>query len=546
MKRLLSVIAASATLVAAAIVASPAGAAAPVPSSVRPLVNAYQRLESQSGRQFFAEHGYLPVDGVRSYYQQKIAAVIAVARTNPDAYVSTTSGADQTAQAPQQPVIGASWQGVNYPGIAPPDTNGAIGPQSYIEDINLEVGIYTRTGTLVSSFPFSQLTGTSANSDPMMLWDPDTQRFYYSIMNESNASIDWGFSKTGNPQSASDFCNYDAQFGYQPTNVIDFPKLGQTTNFLMVGINFYPTFSNQHATESDLLWIQKPQGSGPVTTCPAPGTFQDGKFTNLRNQDGSQAFTPVPAIQTDPSKYGLVATMSDIECPDICGTGNLITIQVIRPTPNNPSVPQLLAPRSVKVPAYTSPPPAPEKGSSNTIDTLDGRLLHATSGFDPRVGATTIEVTHTIAGGAGSEARWYEIDPLPFKHPKLVGGGTIQDPSLFVFNPGVSNDRTISSSGQAAHGDAMVVGFTTSSTATYPTDQMIEKVGSSPQSSFVLVHASTQPYSDFTCTPTCRWGDYGGATPDPAASLTAAHGEVWLTNEWDTGGWQTWNWEAKP
>ena len=50
----------------------------------------------------------------------------------------------------------------------------------------------------------------------------------------------------------------------------------------------------------------------------------------------------------------------------------------------------------------------------------------------------------------------------------------------------------------------------------------------------------------------CRWGDYGGATPDPAASLSAANGEVWLTNQWTTGGSvfasgdQTWNWEARP
>ena len=41
-------------------------------------------------------------------------------------------------------------------------------------------------------------------------------------------------------------------------------------------------------------------------------------------------------------------------------------------------------------------------------------------------------------------------------------------------------------------------------------------------------------------------GDYGGATPDPAASLTAAHGEVWLSNQWVNPTDQTWNWEATP
>ncbi len=57
---------------------------------------------------------------------------------------------------------------------------------------------------------------------------------------------------------------------------------------------------------------------------------------------------------------------------------------------------------------------------------------------------------------------------------------------------------------------------------------------------FVLVHASTT----FTSSP--RWGDYSGATPDPGASLTAAHGEVWLTDEWTSPANTTWNWEAHP
>ena len=54
---------------------------------------------------------------------------------------------------------------------------------------------------------------------------------------------------------------------------------------------------------------------------------------------------------------------------------------------------------------------------------------------------------------------------------------------------------------------------------------MVSKVGSGAQSGFVLVKQSTKSDKGFTCSP-CRWGDYGGATPDPAASLSGAQGEV--------------------
>jgi hypothetical protein len=70
------------------------------------------------------------------------------------------------------------------------------------------------------------------------------------------------------------------------------------------------------------------------------------------------------------------------------------------------------------------------------------------------------------------------------------------------------------------------------------------------QSAWVLVQQSTVPNVDFSCAPTCRWGDYAGATPDPVAS---AGGRVWLSGEWNvpmTDGsapvWRTWNWVASP
>ena len=97
----------------------------------------------------------------------------------------------------------------------------------------------------------------------------------------------------------------------------------------------------------------------------------------------------------------------------------------------------------------------------------------------------------------------------------------------------------------------MVLGFTTTSGNTLPTIQMVSKVGSAAISGFTSIHASTTFDRNFSCSP-CRWGDYGGATPDPAASLSGATGAVWLTNQYTAGGSgsssgdRTWNWQATP
>jgi hypothetical protein len=450
------------------------------------------------------------------------------------------------------PTAGASWAGIFDLTVSPPDTNGAIGPKSYVEIINTQIAIYNRTGTPIITTNLQALTGHSQLnlSDPMVLWDPNTQRFYYNVWDTAAQTMAWGFSKDNNPTTIpTSFCNYTASFGYPAVQFPDYPKLGQSKNFLLIGVNHYPTSASPHADRSDLLWIDKPQGSAAISTCPPAKNFSAGKFTNLRNQDKTQAFTPVPAIQDDPFSSGWVVSSSDIECPDLCGTGTKITVHTVTPSAANPKIAVLSAPHSITVPGFQ--PPAlsgvPQKGSTNTLDPLDGRLEHAVAAIDPATKKVAIWTGHGVKSAGGrTEFRWYEISPTPLATPTLVSSGVVKSPTLSVFNGAVAPDRTVNPSG-AGHGNAIVIGFTTSSSTTLPADQMVSKIGAGPLSPFVLVHQSTSADNDFTCTPKCRWGDYAGATSDPAQSLTAAHGEVWMTNEAVTAGNNTtWNWEAKP
>jgi hypothetical protein len=451
------------------------------------------------------------------------------------------------------PITGASWAGISDPTVTPPDTNGAIGPNSYVEIINLKLAIYSRTGASISSANLSTLTGHSQFnlSDPMVLWDPNTQRFYYNVWDSVNQTMAYGFSKSSSPSAIpSSFCNYTAAFGYASTELPDYPKLGQSSTFLMIGVNHYPSSSALRADRSDLLWIDKPQGSATITTCPAASTFLHGRFTNLRNADGTQAFTPVPAIQDDTASTGWVTTESDIECPGVCGTGTKITVHTLRPSATNPKVPTLnVTGRSITVPAFA--PPAtkvPQKGSTNVLDPLDGRLEHAVAAIDPKINKAVIWTGHNVnSAGNRTEFRWYEILPTPIDAPTLVSSGVVKSPTLYVFNGALAPDRTVNPTG-AAHGNAIAVGFSTSSSTTLPADQMVSQISGGTLSPFVLVHQSLTADNDFSCHPgPCRWGDYGGATSDPAQSLTALHGEAWFTNESVTSALNTtWNWEGKP
>jgi hypothetical protein len=130
---------------------------------------------------------------------------------------------------------------------------------------------------------------------------------------------------------------------------------------------------------------------------------------------------------------------------------------------------------------------------------------------------------------------------------------------VWAFNGAISPDRKVNGTNQA-FGDSMVLGFNTSSAFDFPAIQMVSKIRANPQSAPVLVQQSLGADQGFDCfinpfpaPGTCRWGDYAGATPDPAASPSLPNGRVWLTNEWTSpivdpinATWLTWNWQAIP
>ena len=67
----------------------------------------------------------------------------------------------------------------------PPDTNGAVGPNNYIQSVNSSFGIYSKTGTLQASFTENALFATSGTNpcngnsfgDPVVVYDAIADRW---------------------------------------------------------------------------------------------------------------------------------------------------------------------------------------------------------------------------------------------------------------------------------------------------------------------------------------------------------------------------------
>jgi hypothetical protein len=450
-----------------------------------------------------------------------------------------TSGSSATATATVAgPVSTQSFPGLYDLRWTPSDSTGAIGTTRYLEVINTKFGLFDRSGNRVAKGGLGDLTpGISdfCSGDPQAIWDPDTSRFYVTNTDFCTGRIGLAWSKTASPSSANDFCSSIVDFGFKKTAFVDYQKLGDTSDFLLVGMNVF-----QGQVHADVGWVPKPPaGAG----CLDLSDGKKGVLGPLEHPDGTPAFTPVPANGIDPSGTGYVMASAD---PYSYKRPNFLTIWKIRKSSTGRA--ELFGRTSVDVPAYGVPSAAREPGTNSRIDTLDTRLWEVIAAIDPRFGKLALWTSHAVFGGAGSEARWYEIDPSA---PALLQSGSVSDPNLWIFNPSISSDRAVNGSA-SRFGSNMVLNVSTSSLSDYPAIQMLSKRGRADESPLVLVKQSPGFIRDYTC-PNCRWGDYSSATPDPAPAATATRGVVWMANQWNVASatrfdndWRTWIWAAQP
>ena len=483
----------------------------------------------------------------RAYAAQKAAANAAAA--------GLAARAPAPGAAVLAPGLVRNWAGQRDTTVAPSDSTGAIGTTRYIELVNSRVAIYSRTGnTPTASGPLVQLTGCVTTNctgddvfDVQVIWDPGTNRFFYATMDTTNDStlgngLSFGWSTTATPTlSASSWCRFGLFFG---STLPDYPKLGDTKDFMLMGTN---NFSGSSFLGSSISWVAKPPAG---SSCPTK--FPKNGITGvLKNANGSRAFTPVPGNQTDTSSTGwAVARPASIPSG---GATFLTLFKVTKSATGTATIPTTGV--SVPVSAYKVPASAPQPGTAFKLDTLDARPTQAVSAIDPAHGSVTALWTqHTVFGGAGAQVRWYEINPAIHS---VIQKGTITSSSLFTFNGAISPDRRINGTSKMFGGD-MVISVNQSSASALAAVRVASKIATSAISALTLVATSTAADTGGDCMTTshpnlCRWGDYAGASPDPAAPTTGTTGQVWGSSmlsapggSSSSSGWTTRNFAVKP
>src|SRR5207237_10112780 len=90
------------------------------------------------------------------------------------------------AAGPAGPAATREWIGIHDSRATPPDPTGAISPKRYVQLVNTRFAIFRRDGHRLSSGDLGTFSGLGRNfpylTDPQVVWDPGTRRFYYVVL----------------------------------------------------------------------------------------------------------------------------------------------------------------------------------------------------------------------------------------------------------------------------------------------------------------------------------------------------------------------------
>jgi hypothetical protein len=138
-----------------------------------------------------------------------------------------------------------SFDGVNSRnGVAPPDTNGDVGPNHYVQWVNFSYAVWSKQGALLYGpvngntvwGGFGGLCETRNNGDPIVLYDPIADRWFLSqlaFIDPSEYHQCIAVSQTPDPTGA--WYRYD--FLFSTTKLNDYPKFGVWPDGYYLGIN---------------------------------------------------------------------------------------------------------------------------------------------------------------------------------------------------------------------------------------------------------------------------------------------------------------------
>jgi subtilase family serine protease len=429
----------------------------------------------------------------------------------------------------------------NVNGVLPPDTNGAVGPNHFVQWVNLSFAVYSKgdatTPPVLLYGPASGNTiwhgfggacESTNNGDPIVRYDRQADRWVmsqlaipYSFLGILIAPFYECIAVSATPDPLGAYYRYE--FSFDKLN--DYPKLGVWSDGYYMTINQYTSISLQWAGQGVVAFDRARMLAGQ----PASAIYYDLASVDINlggmlpaDLDGPAppAGSPEYFVQVDDDSWGYA--------PD------QLQIWSFHADFTNPSLSSFTRAGTLPTAPFDSDMCGysrnciPQPGTTARVDAIADRLMYR---LQYRNFGTheTLVVNQTVDADASDHAgiRWYEVRN-PGSSPFIYQQGTYAPDA---------NHRWMGSAAMDGGGN-IALGFSVSGPVTSPSIRYTGRLAGDPLNLMTLGEADLMVGSGSQTHSSGRWGDYSALLVDPVDDCT-----FWYTQEYyavaSEIGWQT-------
>jgi hypothetical protein len=474
----------------------------------------------------------------------------------------------RTAAAAAMPAIGASFEGMNISqgcgGCLPPDTDGAVGPNHYVQAVNTAVAVYNKTTGAVIKAPtaINQLwAGTTGacfdqnDGDPIVIYDQLADRW---LISQFTATAPYAecIAVSATPDPTGTYYLYE--FDESPNVFHDYPHLSVWPDAYYMSTNEFPDGAETNSGAGAFAFERAKMLAGQ----PARFIWFDESAIAIGAAyvPGGQNPTSLDGYALPPSGAPNYFVEMDIpgSAPNPAITSAVMSIWKFHVDWNNPAnstfgvgstppvavgngefqasggQPNFMVPVANFVPAQCvygeGPNCVPEKIvpglHTATLDTLGDRVMFRATyrNFGDHesmvVHHTVVTAADTPTGATRTGLRWYEVRNLSTT-PTIFQQSTFAplDPTnpLWRFMGSAAMD----------HMGNIAIGYTASGPNYFPSLHYAGRLATDPPNDLTQGEGVAFAGQGIQGFPLNRWGDYSQLTVDPNDDCT-----FWYTNEY--------------
>ena len=417
----------------------------------------------------------------------------------------------------------------NLSGVYPPDTQGDVGPDKYIQVVNMNFCIYSKTGTILLgpaaiSTIFAGIpppwNGTN-NGDPIVLYDQAANRWMiseFSLPSGNYAEL-VAVSQTSDPTGS--WYRYVFQFG---TKMPDYPKFGIWPDGYYLSVNQFINGSSWGGVGACALERTKMLAGDPGAQMVY---FDLGASSNPESMLPSDWDGTTAPIANEPNYF----TYFDDWSSSTDDYLKIWSFHVDWTTTSNSTFAEtsslVTSPFDSQLCTATRGRCIHQPGTSIKLESMSDRLMYRLQ-YRNFTTHRSMVTNHTVdVDGTGRAGiRWYEL--------RNTGSSwTIYQQG--TYSPDASH-RWMGSVAMNANGDIALGYSLSNSTSIYPS---IRYTGRRATDALGQMTVAEETIIDGTGNQTgsaCRWGDYSGMSVDPSDDQT-----FWFTTEYiQTSGAANW------